>query len=131
VATVAAGEKVTVATGEVHTVPQSAKVKVATTLSTPAKGDEGAPPAELKPGDVVWLLTQQGEGFSVVWAKGHRYSAEALFRYPASCEGEAAGCWAEALVPFEETWWVKVQRADGTAGWSRTPDDFVGFDSCG
>lgn len=73
-----------------------------------------------KPGDILYLLTYQGEGFHKVWFRGRTSSEEtydtALFR------------------PISEpkaVWWVKVRNSRGKIGWSREPENFGNKDQCG
>ena len=73
-----------------------------------------------KPGDGIYLLTYEGEGFHKVWFKGRISSEEtydtALFR------------------PISEpkaVWWVKIRNSRGHRGWSREPDNFGNKDQCG
>jgi|CXWL01.1.fsa_nt_gi hypothetical protein len=73
-----------------------------------------------KPGDTLYLLTYQGEGFHKVWFKGRISSEEtydtALFRQ---------------ISEPKAVWWVKVRNSRGQIGWSREPDNFGNKDQCG
>lgn len=129
VGTIAAGEEVDALTGEVHLHPTAATVKRAHTLES-EDGDE-----EVKPGDRIWLLDTMGEGWGHVWHDGGVFAAEVLFALVDDCDdGEPAEmCWAKVEgEPTDQTWWVKVERADGTTGWVDNTDDALkGFDACG
>jgi hypothetical protein len=105
------GERVRGLTGSVIT-SQAGEVRV---LKTTKIGNLTA-----QSGDVVYLLTYQGEGYHKVWFKGRISSEEtydtALFR---------------SIREPKAVWWVKVRNSRGQIGWSREPENFGNKDECG
>lgn len=104
------GEWVTGITGVViTTVPGRAEVRRPATV-----GGRAA-----VPGDVVWLLTNQVEGFYKAWFKGefidgfNGYHDIVLTTQPVFA------------------WWVKVQDKSGRIGWSKEYLNFGHMDGCG
>jgi len=108
--TVRAGEWVTGLTGVVVTsMPGRAEVRTPTTVG-------GRPAA---PGDVVWLLTSQGEGFYKAWFKGRFVDGINGF-YDVVMTTEPAS-----------TWWVEVKDKNGRTGWTKEHRNFGHMDACG
>lgn len=74
----------------------------------------------VKPGEIVYLLTNLGEGFQKVWYKGKvasiDVSDETIFRQ---------------LKRSESVWWVKVKNSKGQIGWTDQTKNFTGMDACG
>ena len=108
--TAKAGDWVTGLTGVVvTTIPGRAEVRLPTTVGGRAAA----------PGDVVWLLTNQVEGFYKAWFKGqfidgfNGYYDIVLTTQPVF------------------TWWVKVRDKSGRVGWTRENDNFGHMDACG
>jgi hypothetical protein len=108
--TAKAGEWVTGLTGVVVTsMPGRAEVRVPTTVG----GLRAAP------GDVVWLLTSQGEGFYKAWFKGQFIDGINGF-YNVVMTSQPV-----------YTWWVKVQDGSGRVGWTSQHRNFGHVDACG
>jgi hypothetical protein len=103
-----AGQKVQGLTGEVHTKPLKVTIKMGP-LSEAVPG--------INNGDVVYLLTYQGEGNWKVLKK-----CKVIPNIPT--------CWDEKLKP-ESIWWVKIKLKDGTTGWTKLVDNFSDMDACG
>jgi hypothetical protein len=106
------GERVTAVTGVVITTePGQARL-----LKPIAIADKRA-----RIGDVVYLLTDLGEGFCKVWYKGKMteaevYTDEATFRI---------------VSEPKSVWWVKIKNSKGQIGWSRQAENFDNKDACG
>jgi len=69
---------------------------------------------EIHTGEVVWVLTYEGEGFFKVWHKGAVKSLEMGF----SPYGP------DILLPYEMEWWVLFEFPDGTKGWANALGHF-------
>lgn len=93
----------------------------------PLKGAVSAGRKALKTGDIVYMLTSQGEGCYDIWAAGKRDSW---------CDPESIGNpETDDLIDWETSpaaidmsdvlgLWVKVKRADGSEGWLHGVRDF-------
>lgn len=78
----------------------------------------------VSPGDTLYLLHYEGEGFFKFWVHGQIYSDAIPF------VGEQNE-FLEAKSEPEGVWWVKVKNSKGIIGWSRETDHFDGEDACG
>lgn len=121
------GEHVTGVTGIVITTrPGKVIVKKATTI-----GD--APKARVSPGDVLYVLHYQGEGFFKIWFRGKTYD-EAL-PGPPDLVSKAAPAREDAnfrvVSGSDSVWWVQVKNARGQVGWTKQNDHFGNMDACG
>lgn len=74
----------------------------------------------VKPGERVYVLTNQGEGFAKVWFKGRVVQGEP---YDESI--------FKLIRPAKSVWWVKIKDRRGKIGWSRLPENFDNVDQCG
>jgi hypothetical protein len=61
-------------------------------------------------GDIVYLLTYQGEGVYEAWYKGKKWEPEMSS--------------LEIMRKPESTWWVQIKNNKGQEGWSREPENF-------
>lgn len=125
VGTVQGGDVVVAETGEVHTPPVPFLVKQPLTM------DFGA--VALQPGDTIWVLDYQGEGFFNTWVDGRRVSESLGFSpyggtYGRRCESCPHG---ELLSDLASVWWVRVRTGSGVLGWTSESDAFTGSDACG
>jgi len=108
-----AGARVTALTGVVVTVvPGIVELRDAEEVETA----EGKVP--MKAGEVFYLLTYQGEGFSKVWIKDGVRTGVDLSRFKPKRGATAI-------------WWVQVRNGRGQVGWTRHPDLFDGKDRLG
>lgn len=104
------GEWVSALTGVViTTVPGKAKVLRPTTING----------IQAKNGEIVYLLTYQGEGIYETWYKGKKWKP-----YPDMSA-------LEIMESPESTWWVQIKNNKGQVGWSKEPDNFDNRDACG
>jgi hypothetical protein len=117
------GEKVVALTGEVRTIPTVVEVL----------RDHG----KFKKGNLLYLLTYQGEGFYKVWLNGTISSEEILFpgfndQYDfKNCDPSKKDCWGKIRnLKRKSYWWVKIKKPDGTTGWTNQSKEFIGQDSC-
>ncbi len=120
---VAARETVSAVTGVVvTTAPGEFRVREAYEMFT---RDGGLP---MKPGDVVHLLTYEGEGTYTVWFDGAvRRGADVSGLLSGACRPPGA-CPGEVVSSPETEWWVQVRNAAGESGWTNQPDLFDGKD---
>lgn len=70
-------------------------------------------------GDLLYVLTNQGEGFYKVWYKG-RMLSYGIWDNPS----------VKVLSPPQAVWWVEIKNRKGQIGWSNQPDNFDNKDSC-
>jgi len=92
------------------------------------RGDK--PVLRLKPGDTVYPLHHQGEGFSLFWYKGRVYSDEVSAHKPDADPPDPA-LNVQALVIPEYVWWAKVRNRHGAMGWTDQLGKFSNVDACG
>jgi len=120
---VSAGEKIKALTGEVYTIPNEVEV---------IKDHN-----KFKRGDKIYLLTYQGEGLYRVWFNGKISSEEILFpdftekNDFKNCDDKKVDCWGKIInLRRNSVWWVKIQKANGSKGWTKQSKAFTGQDSC-
>ena len=104
VARIRKGEVVQAITGEVHSIPLRVVAKVP------------YPEADVKAGDVVYILHYLGEGYWKAWHKRRVVEIENF-----SDTGP---------VPHS-TWWVKLKTKSGSVGWTTSHGNFSNQDACG
>ncbi|MEQ1637855.1 MAG: hypothetical protein ABL903_14315 [Methylococcales bacterium] len=71
-------------------------------------------------GDIVYLLTNHGEGVSTIWYKGRSWESD--FDMTVNLE---------YLKRSESVWWVKIKSNLGQIGWSNEASNFGNKDVCG
>lgn len=107
------GEHVIGLTGVVITVkPGKAAIRKATTIG------EGKRRTQVKPGDVLYLLHYEGEGFYKTWFRGVIYDLE-------------MSTTIQVLTEPDTVWWVKVKNRRNQIGWSKQTRNFGNMDACG
>jgi hypothetical protein len=93
------------------------------TVVRPLRGTVQKAGGGLNPGDVVYQLLGDGEGFSYdVWRNGEVLNVDA--------DGDNA-----PVIQWDErpdnappsAWWVRVELTNGTKGWLRNPSSFDGM----
>lgn len=134
---VKAGEMVTAMTGVVVTTAAGRAV-IRSAMSGVAQSKyfpyERAVEIPLKPGDTVYLLTNQGEGFHTAWfnqmiftldrSRFSGLTADPRCKADDSCKGE--------IVEYPTSqWWAKVRNARGEIGWTKQTGDFEGAATLG
>lgn len=82
-------------------------------------------------GEVVYVLTYQGEGFYKVWRNGAIISADVFFPTDPPCDRPSPACWGRLDGRPESTWWVQIETPSGQVGWTDQPDHFGNKDACG
>jgi hypothetical protein len=122
-----AGERVTAITGVVVTLRAG---RVQFRVPQDVSGLEGT--FRVLPGETLYLLTYQGEGFTRVWFKGRLYSeVDGVSFLNAICEDDPRRCTGEVVEPSETVWWVQVRNAAGQTGWTNEPEAFDGKSALG
>jgi hypothetical protein len=103
----------------------------------PQRGVVVADLGMLKPGDVIYLLDDLGEGFYQVWVRGelHQWSDDGSrdaadptirggVKWTPGPEEQTAASVAPTTPP-RGGWWVRVQRDSGGSGWTRAGENFA------
>ena len=83
----------------------------------------------LKPGDIVYLFTNQGYGFQTAWFNQMMFTLDrsrfsGLFPN-APCK-EDDSCMGDIIEYPVSVWWAKVHNARGQIGWTSQTADFEG-----
>jgi len=118
-------DRVTALTGVVITLkPGSVIFRKAVDLSTAS----GA--IHVEPGEVLQLLTYEGEGFFTATMHGdvHRNVDGSTF-LDGACDEEPARCIGEIRDKPESVWWVEIRNALGQTAWTNQPEKFAGKDA--
>ena len=79
-----------------------------------------------RPGDVIWVYTDLGEGYYRVWNAGEMVTQE-ISVAPDHQNPDDWGYYDPAPVSH---WWIRVRQEDGREGWTNAPESFSGTDSC-
>jgi hypothetical protein len=121
------GEKVTALTGVVITVkPGRVEFREPTNLSS-ANG-----PIYIVPGQTLYLLTYEGEGFIKAWFNGRLYrDVDTVDFFNAVCDTEPRRCTGKIIEKSQTEWWVQIRNRFGNVGWTREPEKFDGKDALG
>jgi len=121
------GDRIQALTGVVITLrPGELTFRAPQVLETP----DG--PIRVSPGDTVYLLTYQGEGFTKAWFSGRLYrDVDTALFFNRVCDTEPDRCSGKVVVERQTKWWVQVRNADGLIGWTDEPDKFDGKDALG
>ena len=129
------GETVTAMTGVViTTMPGRAVIRqpligVADSRHFPYEGQLSIP---LKPGEIVYLLTNQGYGFQTAWVNHMIFTLDrsrfsGLFP-DVPCERDDS-CTGDIIEHPVSAWWARVRNARGQIGWTSQTADFDGATS--
>ena len=122
---VSTGEKVMALTGVVVTVT-AGRIQFRNAHETLT--DAG--PIRLAPGDTLYLLTYQGEGFTKAWFRGRVYNGIDITDYIGGpCEREPNQCPGRLLNRPQSVWWVQIRNTRGQVGWTNEPEKFDGKDA--
>ncbi len=109
----AKGVRVMALTGVVSTV-----VPGIVELKEPLDVQTGQGAIAMRPGEVFYLLTYQGEGYGKAWIRDRVYTDVNLSVFKPKRNPTAI-------------WWVKVRNQRGQIGWTSHPDLFDGKDARG
>ena len=121
------GEKVTAMSGVVVTLrPGRVQFRERTTLRS-GKGD-----VQIVPGETLYLLTYQGEGFSKVWLRGQLLTDVDITQFVNGiCDDQPRRCLGKVIEEKRTEWWVQIRNRSGRVGWTREPEKFDGKDALG
>ena len=122
-----AGERVTALTGVVVTLkPGRVEFRQPKTLSSAPK------PIRIEPGQTLYLLTYQGEGFTKAWFNGALYrDVDASDFLNAVCDFQPDRCMGRVVERWQSEWWVNVRTRSGRLGWTNEPEKFDGKSAIG
>lgn len=122
-----AGERVTALTGVVVTL-RAGRVQ----FDKPQRLTTSVGPIEIRPGQTLYLLTHQGEGFTKGWFNGQLYEdVDASSFINAVCDMVPSRCSGRVLELSRTEWWVQVRNGAGQTGWTSEPEQFDGKDALG
>lgn len=77
------------------------------------------------PGQTLYLLTYQGEGFTKAWFDGRLYDElDGSEFFNAACEDDPGKCAGRIVEPPRREWWAQVRNAAGRTGWTDEPHKF-------
>jgi hypothetical protein len=121
------GERISALTGVVVTIkPGRVRFRQAATLNS------ASDPISVAPGDTLYLLTYQGEGFTKAWFNGRVYTDVDVTDFvTGACDSERARCTGRLIERSKTQWWVRVRNQSGNEGWTREPQKFDGKDDLG
>jgi len=84
---------------------------------------------DLAPGQTLFLLTYQGEGFTKAWFNGKVYTdVDTASFMNAMCTSKPEQCTGKVVEKPQRVWWIQIRNAEGQVGWTREPDKFDGKD---
>lgn len=122
---VAAGEKVTAVTGVVITT-RAGRVE----FEMPQDIDATGARIHIEPGQPLYLLTSEGEGFMKAWFDGRVYeSVDTTTFSNGVCAGGPRPCVGRIVESWQFEWWVQIRNGAGHAGWTREPEKFDNKDA--
>ncbi|MES2201659.1 MAG: hypothetical protein V4498_05355 [candidate division FCPU426 bacterium] len=119
------GMKVRALTGIVYVVPTKMRVVF---------GRKSDRTESYEVGEIIYLLTNLGEGWHKVWHRGEIISDELdIYEQDENCAIPSEACWARVIEDHrnEEVWWVKIQIKTGEIGWAEVDKNFDNMDACG
>ena len=121
------GETVTAITGVVVTV-RAGRVR----FDTPQRLIALSGPIDVRPGQTLFLLTYQGEGFSKVWFNGKVYTDVDVSKIlDGACVETPTRCPGRVIEPSRTEWWVQIRNKARQVGWTSEADKFDGKDALG
>ena len=133
VATLARGDLVRAATGDVHVHPGLFVVR----RPIPAYAREANPPAVVdtfRVGDTLAVFTSVGEGGWKLRRTGASHASDALLEAILATPGTGCdrrnACDGVMLRAPVSTWWAQIRTDQGIAGWTTDTKNFDGRDRC-
>ena len=77
------------------------------------------------PGQTLYLLTYQGEGFTKAWFDGRLYDElDGSEFFNAACEDDPGRCAGRIVEQPRREWWAQVRNTAGRTGWTDEPQKF-------
>jgi hypothetical protein len=117
---VARGEKVTAITGVVVTL-EAGRVR----FRVRHEMDSRTGRLVVMPGQILYLLTYQGEGFTKAWFGGRLYDElDGTEFFNAACEDDPGRCAGRIVVQPRREWWAQLRNAAGQVGWTNEAETF-------
>lgn len=110
---------------------QVVKARTGVVYTRPAKLEVVWDHGPFRKGEVVYVLTYQGEGMYKVWHRGEIISSDVFFPVDPPCQGPSPACWGKLDGRPESTWWIQIETPSGQVGWTDQPDNFGNKDACG
>ncbi len=130
--TVAPRERVQAVTGVVITT-QPGEIRIARPITiqdyTGSQGTNTSRAIQARPGDIIYLLTSQGEGSYKAWFKGKTITINAIDVMEQTQSVPAR--YGRRIPPTRSIWWVQIKNRQGQTGWTDRPDYFDNKDACG
>jgi len=117
-------------------VPRAAKVSAVTGVvitrragrvqfRVPHEMDSRSGRLRVVPGQTLYLLTYQGEGFTKAWFDGRLYDElDGSEFFNAACEDDPGRCAGRIVEQPRREWWAQVRNAAGRTGWTDEPQKF-------
>lgn len=122
---VAKGEAVQALAGVVVTL-RAGRVQ----FDRPQRLNASPAPIEVLPGQTLFLLTYQGEGFTKAWFNGRLYTDVDVASFMNGvCERVPGRCSGRMVEQSRTEWWVQIRNGSGQIGWTREPEKFDGSDA--
>ncbi|HEX4566147.1 MAG TPA: hypothetical protein VH138_05920, partial [Vicinamibacterales bacterium] len=82
------------------------------------------------PGETLYLLTYEGEGYTKAWLRGKLYSdVDTVEFFNGVCDLRPDRCAGRIVEKADTEWWVQVRNRLGLVGWTNEPEQFDGKDA--
>jgi hypothetical protein len=121
------GEKVTAVTGIVVTLKAGLVQFREPRILSSSCGE-----TRIEPGQTLYLLTYQGEGFTKAWFNGRLCEdMDTVEFYNGVCDIRPSRCAGKIIEPSKTEWWVQVRNRVGIVGWTHEPEKFDGKNAIG
>jgi hypothetical protein len=86
----------------------------------------------IQPGETLYLLTYQGEGFTKAWFRGRLLvDLDVSEFFNNVCDVRPERCKGRVVEAWTRTWWVQIENSSGRVGWSNEPESFDGRNAIG
>jgi len=84
----------------------------------------------VEPGQPLFLMTSQGEGFMRAWFNGRIYEGVDTATFSnGGCAGGPRPCVGRLVERWQFEWWVQIRNSAGQVGWTREPEKFDNKDA--
>ena len=101
-------------------------------MRAPQDVDAAGARLHIEPGQSLYLLTSQGEGFMKAWFDGRVYEGVDTATFSnGACAAGPRPCVGRLVDSWQFEWWVQIRNAAGQTGWTREPDKFDNKDALG
>ena len=121
------GEKITALTGVVVTTrPGRVLLHGSKTIH------KNRVPIVIPPGETIYLLTYQGEGFTKIWYRDEIYTDVDVASFDDEyCQRFRDRCNGKIVERWSAIWWIQIRNAAGNVGWTNEGAAFDGTDALG